>query len=62
MSIKINLNVFLFLILFLLTNQLEIYALVMLFALIHELGHLLSGIILGFEADSLKVMPLGFSI
>ena len=62
MSIKINLNIFLFIILFILTNQIEIYSLVMLFALIHELGHLLCGVLLGFEAESLKIMPLGFSI
>ena len=62
MSIKINLNIFLFLVLFLLTSQLEVYALVMLFALIHELGHLLCGVLLGFEAESLKIMPLGFAV
>lgn len=62
MSIKLNLNIFLFLLLFLLTNQIEIYGLVMLFAFIHELGHLLCGMILGFKAESLKIMPLGFSI
>ena len=62
MSIKINLNIFLLLILFLLTSQLEIYALVMLFALIHELGHLMCGVLLGFEAESLRIMPLGFVV
>lgn len=62
MSIKINLNIFLFVILFILTNQIEIYSLVMLFALIHELGHLLCGVLLGFEAESLKIMPLGFAV
>lgn len=62
MNIKLNLNIFLFLLLFLITNQIEVYALVMLFALIHELGHLLCGVLLGFEADNFKIMPLGFSI
>lgn len=62
MTIKLNLNIFLFLLLFLITNQIEVYALVMLFALIHELGHLLCGILLGFEAESFKIMPLGFAI
>lgn len=62
MTIKLNLNIFLFLVLFLLTNQIGIYGLVMLFAFIHELGHLLCGMILGFQAESLKIMPLGFSI
>lgn len=62
MSIKINLNVFLFVLLFILTNQIELYALVMLFALIHELGHLLCGIILDFEVENFEIMPLGFSV
>lgn len=62
MSIKINLNVFLFVPLFILTNQIELYALVMLFALIHELGHLLCGIILDFEVENFEIMPLGFSV
>ena len=62
MKIKLNLNIFLFLVLFVLTNQIEIYALVMIFALIHELAHLISGVLLGFKPDTLKIMPLGFSI
>ena len=62
MKIKLNLNVFLFLLLFLLTNQIEVYALVMIFALIHELAHLICGIILGFNPDTLKIMPFGFCI
>ena len=62
MSIKINLNVFLFVLLFILTNQIELYALVMLFVLIHELGHLLCGIILDFEVENFEIMPLGFSV
>ena len=62
MSIKINLNIFLFVILFLLTSQIELYALIMLFALFHELGHIICGVILEFQVKSLKVMPLGFSV
>ena len=62
MKIKLNLNIFLFLILFLITNQIEIYTLVMIFALIHELAHLICGALLGFETDTLRIMPLGFSI
>ena len=62
MKIKLNLYIFLFLLLFLLTNQIEIYALVMIFALIQELAHLICGIILGFKPDTLRIMPLGFSI
>lgn len=62
MKIKINLNIFLFVILFFITNQLDVYALTMIFALIHEIGHLICGILLGFKAKTLKIMPLGFYI
>lgn len=62
MKIKLNLNIFLFIVLFFLTGQLEIYALVMVFALIHELSHLLCGALLGFKVNTLKIMPFGFSL
>ena len=62
MKIKLNLNIFLFLILFFITNQVEIYTLIMLFALIHEMAHLICGVLLGFKPDTLRIMPLGFSI
>ena len=62
MKIKLNLNIFLFFILFVLTKQIDIYALVMIFGLIHEMAHLICGIFLGFKPDTLRIMPLGFSI
>ena len=62
MKVKLNLNIFLFLILFFITNQIEVYALVMVFALIHELSHLICGVVLGFKPNTFKIMPLGFSI
>ena len=62
MKVKLNLNIFLFLILFFITNQIEVYALVMVFALIHEVAHLICGVVLGFKPDTLKIMSLGFSI
>lgn len=37
MQITINLQIFLFIILFALTSQIKLYGLVMMFALIHEL-------------------------
>ena len=39
MKFKIDLNIFIFLIIFLLTRQIEVYATIMFFAIIHELGH-----------------------
>ncbi len=62
MRVTINLKIFLFLLLFILTKQIEIYAILMLFAIIHELGHLLAGILLKLKPKKLTIMPFGFSI
>lgn len=62
MQIKINIKILLFIGIFLISGQIEIYGIFMLFALIHELGHLLVGILLGLKLDYLTIMPLGLSI
>lgn len=62
MTITINLKIFLFAIIFYFTKQIEIYALLMIFAILHEMGHLICGIVLGLKPKSLKIMPLGISI
>lgn len=62
MKIKLHLKIFVFIAIFIVTRQIEIYGILMLFALFHELGHMLAGIILGFKPNSLEIMPLGLSI
>ena len=62
MKIKIDLKIFIFLIVFILTKQIKIYSFLMLFAFIHELGHLFAGIVLKFKPESFKIAPYGFSI
>lgn len=62
MQIKINLQIFLFIIIFILTHQIEIYGWIMLFAFIHELGHMITGLILRLKPKTLSVMPFGISI
>ena len=62
MSIKIDLKIFLFFFLFLLTSQIEMYILLMVFAIIHELGHLIMGLILKFEPEEIKLTPVGLQI
>lgn len=61
MKIRIHLKIFIFILIFLLTNQIKIYGILMLFALIHELGHMLVGTLLGFKPDRLEIMPYGLS-
>ncbi len=62
MKIRIDLKIFVFAILFYLTKQIEIYALLMIFALLHECGHLVAGLILKFKPEKINIMPMGVSI
>ena len=62
MKFIIDLKIFIFLILFYFTKQIEVYVLIMIFAIIHELTHLLVGMILKFKPDRLQLNPLGLSI
>lgn len=62
MKIRLHLKIFVFIAIFIATRQIEIYGILMLFALFHELGHMLAGILLGFKPNSLEIMPLGLSV
>lgn len=62
MSIKLDLKVFLFLLFFLITSQIEIYILLMLLACVHEMAHLIMGLILGFKPEELVITPVGLQI
>mgnify|MGYP000531315118 CR=1 FL=1 len=62
MSIKIDLKIFLFAIVFWFTKQIKIYAILMILGLIHELGHMICGICLGLKPSSIKITPVGFQI
>lgn len=62
MKFKIDLKIFVFLILFILTKQIEIYVILMIFAFVHELGHLASGLLLGMKPEKIEIKPMGFSI
>ena len=62
MQIKVNLQIFIFIIIFLITNQILIYGILMLFAFIHEIGHLIAGLILKLKPKLIKITPFGLSI
>lgn len=62
MKIKVNLQIFIFAIIFYFTKQIKIYTILMSFAFVHELGHLIAGISLGLKAKSINIMPFGVSI
>ena len=62
MRFRIDLKIFIFLIIFYFTRQIEIYSILMLFALIHELGHLLAGLLVGMQPEKLELIQFGVAI
>lgn len=62
MRFRVDLKIFLFVVLFYFTKQIEVYGMIMFFAIIHELGHLLAGLLLGMKPKKMEIMPYGVSI
>lgn len=62
MSLKIDLKIFIFFILFYLTKQIKLYATIMVLCIIHELGHVLMGLVLGLKIEKIEIMPMGLSV
>lgn len=62
MRFRIDLKIFLFVILFYFTKQIEVYSMIMFFAIFHEFGHLLAGLLLGMKPEKMEIMPYGVSI
>ena len=62
MRFKVDLKIFLFLILFYFTKQIDAYVLILVFAIIHELGHLVCGLLLGMKPNKMEIRPYGVSI
>ena len=62
MHIKVDLKIFLFAIIFIITKNIKIYTLLMFFAVIHEVGHLICGLVLGFKPKVITIMPYGIKL
>ena len=62
MKFKINLKIFFVILLFVLLKKIEVYILFMIFVIIHEMFHLLTGIILGYKIKTLKLEVIGMSM
>ena len=62
MILKIDLKIFIFFALFYLTKQIKLYATIMILCIIHELGHVLMGLIMGLKVEKIEIMPLGLSV
>ena len=62
MRITIDLKIFLFALIFIITKQIEFYAILMIYAVIHELGHLFWGLILKLKPEAFSITPFGLQI
>lgn len=62
MKIRLDLKIFILILLFYFTRQIGVYSLLMIFALLHEIGHLIAGLLLGFKPSTMSIMPVGVSI
>lgn len=62
MKIEINLKIILLAILFFILKQLDIYLIFIIFIAIHEISHLVIGMLVGLRPKVFSVNPLGFSI
>ena len=62
MILKMDLKIFIFFVLFYLTKQIKLYATIMVLCVIHELGHVVMGLIMGLKIEKIEIMPLGLSV
>lgn len=61
MRIRIDLKIFIFLALFYITNQIQIYLTIMFFCIIHELGHVIVGLIFKMIPEKIELIPCGLN-
>ncbi|MBQ2836209.1 MAG: M50 family metallopeptidase [Clostridia bacterium] len=61
MKIRIDLKILFCMIIFYFTKQIKIYLIVMFFSFLHELGHIIVGIILKKKIEKIEIMPFGLS-
>ena len=62
MRFRIDLKIFIFLAIFYFSQQLSIYLWTMFFCFIHEIGHLIMGLIMGLKPEKIEMTPFGFFI
>lgn len=62
MRVKINIQIFAVIFLLIIAKQIEIYAWLMFFALIHELAHMCTGLLLKLRPQTLEIHPFGICI
>ena len=58
LKIKVDLKIFLIIILYILTKNIEVFAMSFIFILLHELGHAITGITLGLKIKKININVL----
>lgn len=62
MHIKIDIKIFVFIAIFFIAKKISFYAILMIFGLIHEIGHLACGLLLGFKPEQITIVPYGLEL
>ena len=62
LKIRINIQIFIVMLILAIVRQIEIYAWLMLFALLHELAHTFAGLCLKLKPNTLAIEPFGIGI
>ena len=62
MKIKVDLKIFLIIILYISTKNIKVFAISFIFILLHELGHAITGVILGLKIKKININVFGLSI
>ncbi len=62
MKAKVDLKIFFILLLYILTQRVEIFTITFIFIILHEIGHIVSGILLGLKINKLQLNIAGISL
>ena len=62
MRIRIDLKILIFFALFYITDQIQIYLIILFFCMIHELGHVIVGLILKMRPEKIEFIPCGLNV
>lgn len=62
MIFRIDLKIFILIAVLYFTKQLKIYLITIIFVILHEICHLIMGIVLKMKINSLNIMPFGLSV
>lgn len=62
LRVRIDLKIFIFLLIFYFTNQIKTYLMIMFFCVIHEIGHIVVGMIFKMKLEKVEIMPFGLAV